>query len=148
MGFFAANTLFMRFAPVIPICDICKRIIVPGRVFWNCFFYGVFYTLVFTQSFIIHHLSNSKTIKHYSIAMMIYSVAFFMYFLFIINKSLPTYIVACNSKDAALMFSIGVFLIIASVLAFLKEHTAIYVTVGALAFVFALILFSYIIIPK
>lgn len=107
LSYFVANTIYMQFAPPYPYVEMPENM-----VYWDCFYFLVQYGLGFMLGLIIYKLTFSSLYKFFALALMIYSGCFFIYFNFLINKSLHTYIEYCNSKSFSLLFSIIIFILI------------------------------------
>jgi hypothetical protein len=108
--YFLANSLYMYFAPPVNCTG--------GSPFWDAFFYMAQYGLLFGLGYYTFMLSWHTIDKYFAIALMIYAFCFFIFNVFLINKDLPTYLSICNSKEASLVFTGIVFVLIVLVLIF------------------------------
>jgi hypothetical protein len=99
--FYIADMIYELFFPVFP------KIHKPWFfVFWRVYYYLIHYGILFFVAIHGFRKENFKPDKLALFTLIIYTAGKFLYYIFLINCDMPTYIAACNSKKVAIFVSI------------------------------------------
>jgi hypothetical protein len=99
--YFFASIAYMLLCPDAP-----KESKPSSYVWLRCFYFILQYSCIFFLSLALYKEVTHSVDLLSLLFMMIYSVGKLIYFVFLINKDLPTYIDFLNSKVTSLIYSI------------------------------------------